>query len=81
MATRRNVTITLDEDVARWARIEAARRDTSISGLVADLLKGWMQQEDTYRKAMRRALARKPFLHTDGAYLSREEVHERDDLR
>lgn len=35
----RNVTVTLEEDVAQWARIEAARRDTSVSRLLGDLLK------------------------------------------
>jgi hypothetical protein len=33
------VTVTLEEDVARWARIEAARRDTSVSRLLGELLK------------------------------------------
>jgi hypothetical protein len=35
----RNVTVTLEEDVAQWARIEAARRDTSVSRLLGELLK------------------------------------------
>jgi hypothetical protein len=35
----RNVTVTLEEDVAHWARIEAARRDTSVSRLLGELLK------------------------------------------
>jgi hypothetical protein len=35
----RNVTVTLEEDVARWARIEAARHDTSVSRLLGALLK------------------------------------------
>ena len=35
----RNITITLEEEVARWARIEAATRDTSVSRLLADILK------------------------------------------
>lgn len=35
----RNVTVTLEEDVARWARMEAARRDTSVSRLLGSLLK------------------------------------------
>lgn len=35
----RNVTVTLEEDVAKWARIEAARRDTSVSRLLGALLK------------------------------------------
>ena len=35
----RNVTVTLEEDVAQWARIEAARRDTSVSRLLGAMLK------------------------------------------
>ena len=35
----RNVTVTLEEDVAQWARIEAARRDTSVSRLLGEFLK------------------------------------------
>jgi hypothetical protein len=77
----RKITITLEEAVARWARIEAARKDTSVSGLLAGILKERMLEEDHYQAAMRRALARKPFLKTDGRYLSREEVHDRPGLR
>jgi len=77
----RNVTVTLDESVARWARIEAARQDTSVSQLLAGILLERMREEDSYEKAMRRALARKPFLKTDGRYLSREEVHDRSRFR
>jgi hypothetical protein len=58
----RNVTVTLEEEVARWARIEAARRDTSVSRLLGGLLKERMAGQDRYERAMRRALARKPFL-------------------
>ncbi len=78
---RRNITITLEEAVARWARIEAARKDTSVSRLLAGILKERMLEEDAYHAAMRRALARKPFLKTDGRYMSREEVHDRPGLR
>lgn len=35
----RNVTVTLEEDVAQWARIEAARQDTSVSRLLGSILK------------------------------------------
>ena len=38
----RNVTVTLEEEVAQWARIEAARRDTSVSRLLGELLKDRM---------------------------------------
>jgi len=82
MKTRlRNVTVTLEESVARWARMEAARQDTSVSQLLAGILKERMREKDSYEAAMRRALARKPFLKTDGRYLSREEVHERTRFR
>jgi len=78
MKTRlRNITITLEESVARWARIEAARRDTSISRLLSGVLKERMLAGDAYQAAMRRALARNPFLGTNGRYLSRQEVHDR----
>jgi hypothetical protein len=77
----RNVTVTLEEAVARWARIEAARQDTSVSRLLGEILKGRMAEDERYGKAMRRALGRKPFLKSGGRYLSREEAHERARLR
>jgi len=77
----RNITVTLEEGVARWARLEAARRETSVSRLLGGILKDRMLEKDGYQRAMRRALARKPFLKTDGRYLSREEAHARARLR
>jgi hypothetical protein len=77
----RNVTVTLEEDVARWARIEAAQKETSVSRYLGDLLRERMLEKSAYESAMRRALARKPFLETDGRYLSREEAHDRARLR
>lgn len=81
MRNLRNITLSLEEEVARWARIEAAKEDLSVSRFLADILKQRMAAQDGYDKAMRRALARKPFLKTDGRYLSREEVHDRSRLR
>ncbi len=77
----RNITITLEEDLAKWARIEAARCDTSVSRFLAEILKERMMQKDNYETAKRRALARKPFLKTDGQYLTREQAHDRQRLR
>ena len=42
----RNVTVTLEEDVAHWARIEAARQDISVSRLLGALLKELMASEN-----------------------------------
>ena len=77
----RNVTITLEEPVARWARLEAARQDISVSRLLGEFLKERMIEKEGYQRAMRRALTRQPFLSTDGRYLSREEAHDRVNLR
>jgi plasmid stability protein len=54
----RNVTITLEEDVARWARIRAAERETSVSRLVGELLREKMLAEQSYEAAMQEYLAR-----------------------
>jgi hypothetical protein len=56
----RNVTITLDEDVARWARIRAAERETSVSRLVGEMLREKMIQDQSYEAAMHEYLARPP---------------------
>lgn len=77
----RNVTVSLEEEVALWARLEAARRDTSVSRLLGGLLREQMAREKTYERAMRSALRRAPFLKTDGRYLSRAELHERARFR
>jgi len=75
------VTLTLEDDVAHWARIEAAQKEISVSRLLGEILKERMVEKHDYERAMRRALARKPFLKTDGRYLSREEAHDRAHLR
>ncbi|MGD0909693.1 MAG: CopG family transcriptional regulator [Candidatus Acidiferrales bacterium] len=77
----RNVTITLEENVARWARIEAAKNETSVSRLLGAILKERMIETNSYERAMRSALARKPFPKKEGRHLSREEAHDRDNLR
>lgn len=78
---RKNVTVTLEEDVARWARVEAAKLDTSVSKMLGDFLKEKMTEEQSYERAMHYALSRKPFLKTDGRYISRDEAHDRSRLR
>jgi hypothetical protein len=79
----RNITITLDEETARWARVEAARRDTSVSRLIASLLREHMTGEDEYEAARRRYFAQEPRVHRAPGqrYPSREELHERTRVR
>jgi hypothetical protein len=79
----RNVTITLDEKVLRWAKIQAARLDTSVSRLVGDMLGERMEAQKTYGRAMRRFMGRKPvrLKESSGSYPSREELHDRPHVR
>ena len=77
MSRLKNVAVTLEEDVARWARVKAAQEDSSVSRLLGQFLKERMSGEGDYERAMRRALARKPFLASDGRYATREQAHER----
>jgi hypothetical protein len=79
----KNVTITLEEEVARWARIEAAKRDTSLSRLVAELLEEKMRREEGRRAARDRFFSIQPrTLREPGSSLpTREELHDRAGLR
>ena len=78
----KNVTITLEEEVARWARVWAAENDTSVSRFVGDLLKTRMMDELEYDRARRRFLGRRSTVLKDsGAYPQRSELYERDLLR
>ena len=79
----RNLTITVDETVARWARVAAAERDMSVSRFVGELMREHMSHEREYERAMRRAVARSPLpIKARGdRYPSRNEIHERPVLR
>jgi len=79
----KNVTVTLDPEVARWARVRAAERDISLSRLLSELLHSEMQRELRYETARREWLVREPRpLSAPGdVYPSRDSLHERADLR
>ena len=51
-----NLTIQLDREVIRRARIVAAHRGTSVSGLVAQELDALVAHHERYEEARRRAL-------------------------
>ena len=75
----KNVTITLDEKVARWARIRAADRETSVSRLVGEMLREKMLEEETYEAAMQQYLAVSPrkLRKTGVKYPRRHELYDR----
>jgi len=76
---KQNLTISLDRQTIRKAKIVAARRSTSISGLLARQIEILVGEEEAYERAEREALA----LLDRGFHLggviraSRDELHER----
>jgi plasmid stability protein len=79
----KNVTITLDQKTAAWARVQAARHGMSVSRFVGEMLERRMRENTEYEDAMRRFLAKKPvsFKPLGGRYATRDELHDRDALR
>jgi hypothetical protein len=79
----KNVTITLDEETAAWARINAAEQGKSVSRLVGEMLRERMQGDRAYEEAMHRFLSKKPvkFIRDGKPYPTRDELHDRDSLR
>jgi hypothetical protein len=74
-----NVTLKLDADLLREARVLAAEEGRSLSALLTERLESMVRERKAFDKARRRALARL----RDGFDLrwtppkSRDEVHER----
>jgi len=79
----KNVTITLDEKTAAWARVHAAKHNISVSRLVGEMLAQRMREISEYDHAMRAYLATKPVnLGAAGKpYPNRDELHDRPRLR
>ena len=72
----KNVTVTMEDSVAEWARLEAARRNTSVSRLVGEMLAEKMRRDDAYERAMQEWLARDVTFTSDGSpYPTREEIY------
>ena len=74
-----NITLKLDSDLLREARVLAAEEGRSISALLTERLESMVRERKAFDKARRRALARL----RDGLDLrwtpptSRDELHER----
>jgi hypothetical protein len=74
-----NITLKIESDLLREARILAAEQNTSISGLLAGQLQQAVQQRKRYDQASRRALARlrKGYDLRWTPPATRDELHER----
>ncbi|MGD8932406.1 MAG: hypothetical protein PVI52_07540 [Chromatiales bacterium] len=76
---KQNITISIDRELIRKARVVAARRGTSVSGLLADELTRTLAEDDAYQLAQRQAIVMlDEGFHMGGQPLpSRDELHER----
>lgn len=79
----RKITVSVDDETYRRARIRAAELDTSVSAVVRELLARFSGEVTDYerrKRLERETLASiQPFRAADR--LSRDEVHDRDALR
>lgn len=71
----------LDEETARWVRVEAARSDMSVSRFIAQMLEE--RRRNHQLASVERFVARRPRKINSGRrpYPTRDELHDRGRLR
>ena len=76
---KQNVTISINRETVRKAKVLAARRSTSISSLLAQEIERLLREDETWEASERAALALlEQGFHLGGLkYASRDELHER----
>ena len=78
MAVKQNLTVQLDRETIRKAKVLAARRGTSVSAFIASQIGESVQADDAYESARRTALELlERGFHLGGARPNRDELHER----
>lgn len=75
----KNVTITVDEDVLGWAKVWAARHDTSVSRMLGEELRRKMLSEKHYERARKRFMGKLPktLKPSNTPYPGRDSLYER----
>jgi hypothetical protein len=79
----RNITVSLDDDIYRRARVKAAELDTSLSALVRDYLISLGEEETDFekRKRLQDEVLRSIVAFRANDRLTRDEAHDRRALR
>ena len=74
-----NLTITVDDDLLRRARIRAAERGTSVNAILREHLETWTGVQEGRRRALERFLeaARHSRASRGGRKWTRDELYER----
>jgi len=75
---KQNITLTVDKEIIRKSKILAAKKDTSVSKLLADSLVRAVENEESYEAAKRNGLAtlRKGFRLGGVRRWKREELYD-----
>lgn len=83
MAEKQNITVAIEPALLKQARALAARRGTSISGLLAEELRRLVAEDRTYEKAHKRAveLMKTGLGGGSGRMENRDEIHDRSRFR
>jgi plasmid stability protein len=78
----KNITVTVDDDLYRRARIKAAETNTSVSAMVRAFLRQVTGEESDFERRLRLQQETIASIHafSAGDRLSREQVHDRDTL-
>jgi hypothetical protein len=78
-AAKQNLTLSLSRETVQKARVLAARRGTSISGLLAEQIETLVGEEEAYERAQRQAMTLlEQGFHLGGVIrVTRDELHER----
>ncbi|MCY4453538.1 MAG: hypothetical protein OXC01_16480 [Immundisolibacterales bacterium] len=79
----KNITVTVDDNVHRRARVRAAELDTSVSAVVREFLVRWSGEETEFerRKRLQTETLNQIETFRAGDRLSRDDVHRRVLLR
>jgi hypothetical protein len=76
---KQNITLSLDKELIKKARIIAAQKETSITRMLAEELKQLVDKEEKYQRAKIKAITQlNTGFHLGGKIIAtREELHER----
>jgi hypothetical protein len=83
----KNITVTVDDELYQRARVRAAEKRSTVSGLVREYLVRLVEEESAFERMQREQIEaierirRNHPTFSAGARLGRDEVHERDALR
>jgi hypothetical protein len=83
MNMKQNITLSLDRELLKKAKVLAAQKQVSISGMLGQKLREMVEDAERYDWARRKALEKlKEGFHLGGKItVTREELHERQSIR